>query len=132
VKNLPYLRACLDEAMRLTPPVATDLIRRTPPEGARIDGKVIPGDTNVSIAAYTEHCGPTVFEEPEAYCPERWLAKGSDHLKDMLAIFIPFSAGTRGCIGRNVSILMQVVYITTMVYHYEFALPNKTQEMALE
>jgi cytochrome P450 len=76
VKNLPYLRACLDEAMRLTSPVASDLIRRTPPEGAQIDGEIVPGDTNVSIAANAAHRDPTVFEEPEAYCPERWLAKG--------------------------------------------------------
>ena len=34
VKSLPYLRACLDEAMRLTPPVATELIRCTPPDAS--------------------------------------------------------------------------------------------------
>ena len=48
VKNLPYLRACIDEAMRLAPPVATELIRRTPPDtNTIIAGEVIPPDTNV-------------------------------------------------------------------------------------
>lgn len=132
IKSLPYLRACIDEAMRLTPPVATELIRRTPSGGACIDGRIIPGDTNVSIAAYTAHRDPTVFQDPEEYIPERWMEKGSDHLKEMLAVFIPFSAGTRGCIGRNVSILMQATCIATMVHRFEFALPDPTWEMEFE
>jgi cytochrome P450 len=132
IKSLPYLRACIDEAMRLTPPVATELIRRTPPSGACIDGRMIPGDTNVSIAAYSAHRDPAVFEDPEEYRPERWIARGSDHLREMLAVFIPFSAGTRGCIGRSVSIVMQTVSLATMVYHFEFALPHATWEMDFE
>lgn len=133
VKSLPYLRACIDEALRLAPPVAANLIRRTPPGASTvIDGEVIPPNTNVSISAYTAHRDPTVFEDAEEYEPERWLAKGSDRLKDMLAVFIPFSAGTRGCIGRNVSALLQMVCVATLVYHYDFELPEQDWEMEFE
>ena len=38
VKNLPFLRACLDEGLRLIPPTSAGLPRRTPPEGALILG----------------------------------------------------------------------------------------------
>ncbi|KAI1323176.1 benzoate 4-monooxygenase cytochrome P450 [Xylariaceae sp. FL0255] len=133
VRSLPYLRACIDEAMRLAPPVATELIRRTPPDASiLIDGEIIPPDTSVSIAAYTAHRDPSVFPDPEVYNPSRWLAKGSDDLRAMLAVFIPFSTGTRGCIGRNVSILMQAVCIATLVYHYDFSLPHEAWEMVFE
>ncbi|EAW20310.1 cytochrome P450 [Aspergillus fischeri NRRL 181] len=133
VKSLPFLRACIDEAMRLAPPVATELIRRTPPDRhVIIDGHLIPPDTNVSIAAYTSHRDPQVFPDPETYNPDRWMAKGSDNLRNMLGMFIPFSAGTRGCIGRNVSILMQSVCVATLVYHYDFALPHENWEMEFE
>ncbi|ORY68270.1 benzoate 4-monooxygenase cytochrome P450 [Pseudomassariella vexata] len=133
IKNLPYLRACIDEGMRLAPPVATDLMRRTPPEVTTIiDGNLIPPNTNVSISAYTAHRDPTVFEDPEAYNPDRWLAKGSERLKEMLAVYIPFSAGTRGCIGKNVTIVIQAVCLATLVYRYEFSLPHQGWEMEYE
>ncbi|EJP66155.1 Cytochrome P450 CYP5280A1P [Beauveria bassiana ARSEF 2860] len=130
VKNLPYLRACVDESMRLSPPVATDLLRKTPPDRSHtIDEVVVPPSTNVSISAYTAHRDPSVFPDPEAFKPERWLIKGQGALKQMLDAYIPFSAGPRGCIGRSVTILMQLVYIGTLVYRYEFALPSPDWEM---
>ncbi|KAL4870920.1 cytochrome P450 [Aspergillus spectabilis] len=47
VKNLPYLRACLDESLRLSPPVAFGLNRKTPSEGIIIDGNWLPGGVTV-------------------------------------------------------------------------------------
>jgi cytochrome P450 len=132
VKNLAYLRACVNESMRLAPPVATDLVRKTPPAGARIDDQIVPGDTVVSISAYTAHRDPEVFPDPEAFLPERWLMKGDDRLREMLAVFIPFSAGSRSCIGRNITILEQLVFVATLCYRYEFALPSKEWEMEFE
>lgn len=114
------------------PPVATDLVRHTPPEGTKIDGQMVPGDTAVSISAYTAHRDPMVFPDPEAFRPERWLAKGDDRLKDMLTSFIAFSAGSRSCVGRNVSSLEQQVFLATLCYRYEFALPNGEWEMEWE
>ena len=133
VKSLPYLKACIDEALRLSPPVAANLIRRTPPGASTvIDGEVIPSNTNVSISAYTAHRDPAVFVDPETHKPERWLAKGSDRSKEMLAVFIPFSAGARGCIGINVSALLQMCCVATLVYWYEFELEVEGWEMEFE
>lgn len=53
VKNLPYLYACINESLRLLPPVAFGLNRMTPPEGLMIDGTWIPGNTLVGVPAYT-------------------------------------------------------------------------------
>jgi hypothetical protein len=100
VRHLPYLRACLDEALRLFPPSTFGLPRRTPREGAHILGDFIPGETSVSISAYVAHRDPKVFLEPEKYMPERWLGEDA---KDLQAAFISFSTGARGCIGRNIS-----------------------------
>ena len=94
VKNLPYLRACVDEAMRMRPPLRGGLPRVTPREGMLIDGQWIAGHTTVSVPTYTLHHDPDLFEDPWTYKPERWLAENAG---DLQQVFIPFSAGGRGC-----------------------------------
>lgn len=121
VKHLPYLKACLDEALRITPPTSFGLPRRTPPEGSNILGDFVPGDTTVSMSAYVAHRDASVFPDPEAYVPERWLG---DKGKDLQPYFISFSAGARGCIGRNISYLEQTVLLASVVHRYEMALPH--------
>ena len=132
IKVLPYLRACVDEALRLAPPVATDLMRVTPPEGHTVDGTRVPGNTNVSISVYSARRDPSVFPNPETFLPERWLVKGTDHMKDMLAAYIPFSAGSGGCIGRNVSSLLMLVSVATLVHNYDYTLLSPEWAIQLE
>ncbi|KAL5362000.1 putative cytochrome P450 [Aspergillus floccosus] len=122
VKDLPFLRACLDEALRILPPTSAGLPRRTPPEGAEIMGEWIPGDTSVSMTIYASHRDPDIFPDPETYRPDRWL--DADARKRMEPYFIPFSAGARGCIGRNISYLEQAVVLASLVHRYEFVLPS--------
>ncbi|KAF7125852.1 hypothetical protein CNMCM5793_002145 [Aspergillus hiratsukae] len=117
VKNLPYLRACVDEAMRMRPPLRGGLPRVTPPEGMMVDGEWIPGNTTVSVPTYSLHHDPDLFEDPYTYKPERWLADGAANLQQ---VFLPFSAGGRGCIGRNVSYMELFVVVGTLMRRYEF------------
>jgi cytochrome P450 len=120
IKHLPYLRACIDEAMRIIPPTTFGLPRRTPPEGAPILGDFIPGNTSVSMSSYVAHRNEKIFPEPETYRPERWLEEGG---KELQPYYITFSAGARGCIGRNISYLEQMVLLASLIHRFEFALP---------
>lgn len=122
VKSLPFLRACLDEGLRISPPTSAGLPRRTPPEGADILGQWIPGDTSVSMTIYAAHRDPDIFPEPEEYRPERWM--DPEARKRMEPYFIPFSAGGRSCLGRNITYLEQMVVLASMVKRYEFALSS--------
>ncbi|KAG9501751.1 hypothetical protein J7337_007442 [Fusarium musae] len=123
VKDLPYLKACLDEGLRLIPPVSSGLPRRTPPEGAKIMETWIPGDTSVSMTIWSAHHNEDIYPEPYVFKPERWL--NLEERKRMEPFFIPFSAGARGCIGRNISYLEQQIVLATLVHRYEFAMPTK-------
>ncbi|KAG0650411.1 Benzoate 4-monooxygenase [Hyphodiscus hymeniophilus] len=125
VKHLPYLRACLDESMRIYPPTTFGLPRRTPPEGCVILGEFIPGETSVSMSSYVAHRDPTIFPDPETFLPSRWLTEDS---KQMQYAFQAFSTGARGCIGRNISYLEQTVLLSSVVHRYEFALPHPEWE----
>ncbi|KAH7359261.1 cytochrome P450 [Plectosphaerella cucumerina] len=120
VKHLPYLRACLDESLRLFPPTPQGLTRKTPPEGLHIMGEWIPGNTTVSVSALVAHRS-SAFKEADKFVPERWL---SEEGKNLQSYFISFSAGARGCIGRNISYLEQTVFVASMVHRYGFALAD--------
>lgn len=120
VKNLPFLKACLDEAMRFIPPTSAGLPRRTPPEGAQIMGEWIAGDTSVSMTIHTVHHEPSVFPNPEVFDPHRWM--NPNERRRMESCFIPFSTRGRGCTGRNISYLEQAVVVASIVHRYDFAL----------
>ena len=119
VKHLPYLRACLDESLRLFPPTSHGLPRVTPPQGAMILGEFIPGNTSVSMSAYVVHRDANIFPEPESYNPSRWLG---DAGKELGPYFVAFSAGARGCIGRNISYLEQTVVVASIIHRYDLQL----------
>lgn len=47
--GLANLNACLEESLRMYPPVPIGLPRIVPPEGKRICGEAIPGSVSLSI-----------------------------------------------------------------------------------
>ena len=108
VKNLPYLRACIDESLRMLPSVIFGLPLRTPAQGAPILDDYIAGDTSVSMSAYVVHHQESIFRDYDTYKPERWLR---DKGKALQLYFVPYSTGARGCIGRNISYLEQAVLL---------------------
>ncbi|EAW18409.1 cytochrome P450 [Aspergillus fischeri NRRL 181] len=126
VKHLPYLRACLDESLRIFPPTSHGLPRQTPPEGMEILGQWVPGNTSVSISALVAHRDESVFPQADRYIPERWLGEEG---KALQPYFVAFSAGARSCIGRNISYLEQTKAIASLVHRYEFALPHPGWEL---
>ena len=133
-KHLPYLRACLDESLRMYPPISHGLPRETPPGGAQILGEWIPGKTTVPISAFVAHRDPSVYLEPEVFNPSRWLG---DEGKQLQPFFIAFSAGARGCIGPPITYLQQVTLLASLVHRYNFELvssewkPDRRETMNL-
>lgn len=122
VRYLPYLKACIDEGLRLLPPSATTTPRYTPPTGQDIMGHWIPGNTEVLCPTYSLHRNPAVFSNPDSFEPERWL---SDDAKGLHTSFIPFSAGPRACIGRNITYMEQQMLIASLVHRYSFELVSR-------
>ncbi|KAH7163788.1 cytochrome P450 [Fusarium sp. MPI-SDFR-AT-0072] len=89
--KLTYLQACIDETLRLFPPVPSGLQRMTPPEGLRVGDIFIPGDTIVTVPSYTLYRDERYFTAPDDFVPERWMPNPEMVKAD--SVFAPFSVG---------------------------------------
>jgi len=122
--ELPYLNAVMKEAMRLHPSVGFLFERHVPPGGAEICGKFIPPGTIVGINPWVLQHDPLVFENPESFVPERWLEteKNKEELANMEKHFFSFGAGSRVCIGRNISMIEMRKVIPLLVREFDMKL----------
>ena len=108
VSDLKYMLSCLDESLRLYPPVSGTLIRLVRPEGAMICGDFIPGGTSVGVNVYSMGHSPANWERAEEFIPERHAREDEVKcdgerigLSDRREALQPFSYGPRNCIGRK-------------------------------
>jgi cytochrome P450 len=105
-QRLPYLDACIKEAFRLHPAAGLPLERIVPPQGIEICGERIAGGMIVGCSAWVIHRRKELFgDDVDYYRPERWLEADKDQLKEMNAAMFQFGAGSRTCIGKNISLL---------------------------
>ncbi|KAF7192204.1 Cytochrome P450 monooxygenase [Pseudocercospora fuligena] len=96
-----YLQACIQEGLRVYPPLPIMPPRRTPPGGCVIDGWWVAGNTKVDINQYAAHHDEEAFHRAHEYIPERWLSDKSDEFKnDRLDSVEPFNIGPRNCLGQ--------------------------------
>jgi cytochrome P450 len=128
-----YLRACLDEALRLAPPVPTILPRTAMAGGMVIDGELIPEGVNVGTGCWSIHHNPAYYPDPYAFKPERWIADidegvTSESVKLAKDAFCAFSIGPRGCIGKNMAYLELQVAIGRLVFQYDMVSQSKKGE----
>ncbi|KIP08448.1 hypothetical protein PHLGIDRAFT_23489 [Phlebiopsis gigantea 11061_1 CR5-6] len=131
--NMPYLNACINETLRLLPPVLTGLQREVQrgSDGAMIGPYFVPGGTPVSIHVYSLHRNPEEFSPlPDTFWPERWLTRNEYTLptgevlsKDQVvtnrAAFVPFSFGPQNCAGKALASVELRVVISALVQKFE-------------
>ncbi|KAF2796452.1 cytochrome P450 [Melanomma pulvis-pyrius CBS 109.77] len=126
-----YLRACIDETMRMTPPVAGALPREVLPGGIEIDGHQIPAGINVGVPHYAIHHNSDYYPRPFDYVPERWLSDPAanplhEKLADAHSAYCPFSIGPRGCIGKGLAYVELTLTIARVLFLYDLRLAPGT------
>lgn len=118
--QLPYLRACIDESLRLTPPTPGHLPREILTHGLQVDSVSVPPGTTVGVSAYSIHRNETYFSDPYEFRPERWLDDadgGSFHASS--TAFNAFSAGATGCIGKQLAYMELSLAVAMLVRRFD-------------
>ncbi|GFQ74746.1 cytochrome P450 4c3 [Trichonephila clavata] len=76
----------------------------------------IPEGTICVALAHALHRDAEVFPNPEKFNPDRFLPENS--LNRNPYAYIPFSAGPRNCIGQKLSMMEQIIVISTILRNY--------------
>ena len=93
VKRLPYLQACIDEALRIHSTSGIGLPRLVPEGGLTVSGQFFPEGTVLSVPTYTIHRNTEVWgKDPDNFRPERWFEQDKNAMQKT---FNPFSYGPR-------------------------------------
>ena len=101
----------LHEALRLCPPAAG--VPRSLTRAVDVDGYRLDAGTLVSVSIYALHRDPTLWDNPLAFDPDRFLperSKGRSRWQ-----YLPFGGGPRSCIGDHFAMLEATLALATVV-----------------
>src|SRR5271170_3517470 len=66
------------------------------------------------MQCYSIHRDPIIFPNPESFDPSRWIPK-EKVTEAMNEAFMPFSKGTRACLGINLAYMELKVTVATLI-----------------
>ena len=112
---LPYTRAVVDEALRLYPPAW--VITRRALDDDVVDGVAIPAGTLVLVSPWLLHRRPGSWPDPLRFDPDRFagLDQKSAGRGGARGEYLPFGAGPRLCIGRDVALVQAVLILAALL-----------------
>ncbi|KAF7593379.1 hypothetical protein BBP40_011568 [Aspergillus hancockii] len=122
VNRLPYLLACLNEALRVYPPIADAFPRNTGSNVEMIMGRPVPPNTIVRMTHWATYRSSRNFTSPDEYIPERWLANEPGFENDQRSALQPFQVGPRNCIGRNLAYMEMRLLMALVLWNFDLEL----------
>lgn len=122
--DLPRLRYAswvFEESMRLYPPAW--LLDRQARVADRIGGHDVPAGSIMLMLPYILHRHPGLWESPETFDPERFSPERS--AKRSRFAFLPFGAGQRICIGKELAMLKAPIILAMVARRYRLEVVRK-------
>lgn len=134
-KNMPYLRACIKESMRMYPLTMGNA--RQQANDIVLDGYQVPKGSIVAVTPISLFEDDRHYPRAREFLPERWLrpsnkSENSAECPHALKAsspftFLPFGFGSRSCIGRRIAEMEIELGAARLIrnYHVEFNYPTE-------
>ncbi|WP_406274317.1 cytochrome P450 [Nocardia sp. NBC_00881] len=123
--RLPWIRAIIDETLRLYPPGWQGY------RSARVDDNIagysVPRGTTVFYSSYHLHRHQSFWTDPELFKPDRFLTVETE--RRHRGAYIPFGEGRHLCIGKPLAMLEIPLVIAATLQRYRLTL---TQDETVE
>ncbi|KAI4488966.1 hypothetical protein M0804_004464 [Polistes exclamans] len=116
LKDMPYLKACLRESLRLRP--AFPYITRLLPNTICLHGYTVPKGTFVIMASQITSQREENFEDPDKFRPERWLTNEMDNDFQEYS-YLPFGHGARSCLGRHMAEIQMSLLTAKLIREFK-------------
>lgn len=97
------------------------LPRVVPSSGAIFNGIAVPPGSVVSMSAWVLHQNEGLFPAPERFDPSRWDAsrQPSSVVRARERALVPFSRGTRACIGQNLAVCEMFCTLAALFHRFD-------------
>ena len=123
-ENHKYLRACMDEAMRLSPPAPTNIPRIVGQGGIKVVNEHLSENVYVGVPNFCVFRDERSFANPHDFIPERWIPDpanciSEESVKRAQQAFQPFSLGPRHCIGKHLAMKEVSFILANLLWLFE-------------
>ncbi|XP_058115259.1 (S)-canadine synthase CYP719A21-like [Magnolia sinica] len=115
VNKMPYLQAVVNEVLRMKPIAPLGIPHKTVKD-TTLKGWKIDEGTAVMVNIYALHHDPKVWDHPEQFMLERFLNENAPMEKSLL----PFGAGRRICVGRDLGKLQVGLTLANLINKFEW------------
>lgn len=133
LRSCHYLRAVIDECLRMSPATLTSLWREQDPKDKSqdpfvVDGHVIPRGTQVGVSLYSLMHNEEYFSDPFVLEPRRWIEPEDPEEKAAYTArrkcFVPFIVGDRACAGKAMAYLETSLVLARTLWYFDFEAPE--------
>jgi cytochrome P450 len=116
LKELPYIDGLIKECLRMFPPVPFINGRKSIKDSV-VGNVQIPAGTLINLNIISMANNPKIWGDPEVIRPERWYSENLT--KEQRNASMPFSTGPRICIGMNMSLLEQKIFLVYLLKQFQ-------------
>ncbi|XP_074569500.1 tyrosine N-monooxygenase-like [Curcuma longa] len=122
--QLPYVKACTREALRLHSPAPFNL-PHVAIDDAVVSNYFIPKGSMVLLGRAALGLNPKVWDDPTRFYPDRHLMDGQQEveLAEPSLRMISFTTGRRQCMGALLGTMMTYMLVGRVLQAFEWSLP---------